>query len=59
MPKRSEPLTPQEMKHCAAILSVLLPMTFEERLTALAIVCRALWDGRLNEQDFLNTGRSD
>ena len=46
------PLTPIEIKNAARLLAVLLPMSFEERLISLAIVSRALWDGRLDDPDF-------
>ncbi len=46
------PLTPVEITNAARLLAILLPMSFAERLTSLAIVSRALWDGRLDDPDF-------
>ena len=53
-PRVKEPLTEREITNAARLLAVLLPMTFEERMSCLAIVCRALWDGRLDEPDFVS-----
>ena len=52
MRPKGAPLTQREIENAARLLAVLLPLSFEERIDILAIVCRALWDGRLNEPDF-------